>query len=221
MTGALKILRRGLTLHEQVRTVTLRGSRVTMRPLRRTDLAAIALWKPFQDPLHAALNWIQHTPEKLEDWFRLYSTDPRRLIFAALNEKQVIGTVTLREIDGRRSARLGITLDADFVDQGYGSEILSLFFDFYFGELGFAKMVLDVAAPNRRAIRVYRKLGFQEVNTFERTAKQELAFLLDDPDLGRFYRRDWLGRWRLLHLEMELQREAWQGGLQAPLRPSA
>ncbi len=199
-------------LRDRVRTLRLQGPRVTLRPLRRSDLAAMARWKPFEDRLHASLNWIQHAPEKLQSWFHRYNSDPKRLILAAVNERaQVIGSLTLREIKLWRSARLGITLGAEFVDQGYGSEILSLFLDFYFNDLGFAKMVLDVAGPNRRAIRVYQKLGFRQVDTFERSASRELAWLQDDPELDRFYRRDWLGRRRLLFYEMILERETWQG----------
>jgi RimJ/RimL family protein N-acetyltransferase len=109
---------------------------------------------------------------------------------------------------------LGITLGADFVNQGLGTEALALFLDYYFGELGFKKLVLDVVGYNRRAIRVYRKLGFVKVGQRERAAgrEQKRVFLGEqaDADARRFFRRDWLGRHRLLCYDMELKREDWE-----------
>jgi RimJ/RimL family protein N-acetyltransferase len=137
------------------------------------------------------------------------------LLFAVTDATgRVIGSITLREIDGRRSARLGITLGADFVDQGYGTEALTLFLNYFFEGLGFQKMVLDVAGFNQRAICVYERLGFQKVDQWERPAgHRDLWSLLKEPhyaDVRRYFRRDWLGRRWLLCFEMELVKETWE-----------
>jgi RimJ/RimL family protein N-acetyltransferase len=193
----------------------LQGVRVNIRPLTRADLDAMAAWRPFDDPLFEEANWMYHSPQKLERWYAHYSQDPRRLLYAIVGGgEQLVGCLTLREIDGRRSARLGITLGADFVDQGYGTEALALFLGYFFEELGFQKMVLDVAAYNRRAMRVYERLHFEKVGQRERPAgsRKALAFLREPryAEVRRFFRRDWLGRRRLLCYEMELPRERWR-----------
>jgi RimJ/RimL family protein N-acetyltransferase len=193
----------------------LQGPRVTIRPLTRADLDAMAAWRPFDDPLHADANWAQRRLRELDRWYAHRSADPRRLLYTVTDEgKRVIGSITLREIDGRRSARLGITLGADYVNQGYGSEALTLFLNYYFGELGFEKMVLDVTAHNRRAIRVYEKLGFKRVGQREQSVGRGKALaLLKEPryaDVRRFFRRDRLGRYWALCYDMELTREDWK-----------
>ncbi len=192
----------------------LKSSRVTIQALTRAHLDQMAAWRPFDDPLYSESNWMSGSSQKLNRWYTQYSQDPRRRMYAVVNETEsVIGCLTLREIDGRHSARLGITLGADFVNQGYGTEALALFLDYYFEELGFAKMVLDVAAYNRRAIQVYKKLGFETVGRRTRPAgsRQDLAFLQKPRYAGarQFFSRDWLGRRRLLCYEMELPREKW------------
>jgi RimJ/RimL family protein N-acetyltransferase len=174
----------------------------------------MAAWRPFANPLYDGANWPQRSPEQLDHWYARSNQDPQRLLCAVVDESgQVIGSITLRGIDGRRCARLGITLGVDFVDQGYGTEALQLFLDYYFEELGFQKLILDVAAFNRRALRVYEKLGFRPVKEFERTLgrDEKWNFLKDVEYAGgqSFFRRDWLGRWRMTCYDMELTNEVW------------
>jgi RimJ/RimL family protein N-acetyltransferase len=192
----------------------LQGPRVTLRLLTRADLAEMVAWRPFEDPLYVEANWPQRSPDDLNRWYTRCSQDPKRLLCAVTNESgQVIGSITLRERDGLRSARLGVTLGADFIDQGYGTEALVLFLDYYFGELGFEKIVLDVVGYNQRAIRVYRKLGFVAVGQRERSVGRgkKWAFLDERAraDVRRFFRQDWLGRRWLLCYDMELTRAEW------------
>lgn len=193
----------------------LQGPRVTVRPLTRDDLKQMAAWRPFDDPLLGDANWPLRSLRELDHWYNRCSRDPRRLLCAVTDGSgRLIGSITLRERDGLRSARLGITLGADFVDQGFGTEALNLFLDYFFGELGFEKMVLDVVGYNQRAIRVYQKLGFVTVSRFERPVGRgkKWAFL-EEPAferVRRFFRRDWLGRGWLLCYDMELTREDWE-----------
>ena len=191
------------------------GPRVSLRPLTRADLEQMANWHPHDDPLLADANWPQRTLSELERWYTHHSQDPRRLLCAVTDKSgQLIGTITLRERDARRSSRLGITLGADYVDQGLGTEALTLFLDYYFAELGFEKLVLDVAGYNRRAIRVYRKLGFAAVGQHERSLERDKKWaFLNEPayaNVQQFFRRDRLGRRWHLHFEMELTREGWK-----------
>ena len=124
----------------------------------------------------------------------------------------MIGSLTLREIDGRRSARLGITIGADFVSQGYGTEALRLFLDYYFGDMGFARMVLDVAATNLRAVRTYQSLGFRHDSQHYRPASHpSYRTLRQEPryrHLRRFFRRQGTAH-QVLFYDMALTREDW------------
>ena len=130
----------------------LNGHRVTIRPMARDDLDAMLEWRPFADPLYQAFDFPRRSKAETVRWFDWRSRDPSRRLYTVEDEEgRVIGSLTLREINGTESARLGITLGADFVSQGYGTEALSVFLEYYFETLGFEEMVLDVAASNLRA----------------------------------------------------------------------
>lgn len=140
----------------------LQGTRVTIRPMQREDLDVMAGWRPSADPLYQPFDFPSRSQAENYYWYDERSTDPARRLYTIQDDAQrVIGSLTLREIDGQRSARLGITLGADFVSRGYGTEALRVFLEYYFSALGFSQMVLDVAATNRRALRSYRSLGFR------------------------------------------------------------
>jgi diamine N-acetyltransferase len=193
----------------------IQGPRVTVRALTRDDLVQMAAWRPYDDPLLADTNWMQDSRDELDRWYARCSRDPKRLLFAVIDEsKQLIGRITLRERDSLRSARLGIAFGADYVDQGYGTEVLTLFLDYYFKELSFKRIVLDVAGHNRRAIHVYQKLGFVTVSQFGRPVERgrTLEFLKGSAatHARRFFRRDWMGRHWLLFYEMALERGDWE-----------
>ena len=82
----------------------------------------------------------------------------------------------------RESSRLGIGFGEQYVSQGYGSEALLLFLRYYFRRLGFERMVLDVAAINLRALRLYERCGFERVgSSYEPLPYQaDIGFLNED-----------------------------------------
>jgi RimJ/RimL family protein N-acetyltransferase len=147
-------------------------------------------------------------------WFEWRRRDPSRRLYTIVNEKhKVIGSLTLRDVDGRRSARLGITIGADFVSQGYGTEAMYLFLDYYFGEMGFDMMVLDVAATNLRAVRTYQAIGFRETGHHYRLASHPSYGILQTESryrhLRRFFQRTGAVT-KVLFYDMSMTREEWQ-----------
>jgi RimJ/RimL family protein N-acetyltransferase len=192
----------------------LQGPRVTIRPMVKTDLQAMMAWRPFADPLYQPYDFPRRTWGDHVRWFEWRTRDPSRRLFVIENEAhQVIGSLTLREINSQQSARLGITIGADYVSQGYGGETLRVFFDHYFGSMGFERLDLDVAATNLRAVRTYRTLGFRLVGQHYRPANHSsYAVVRQDPryrHLDRFFRRQGT-IYQVLFYDMVLTREEWQ-----------
>jgi RimJ/RimL family protein N-acetyltransferase len=180
----------------------------------RDDLDAMMKWRPFADPLYQAFDFPRHSNAETIHWFEFRSRDSsRRLYTIEDEERRVIGSLTLREINGTQSARLGITLGADFVSQGYGSEALALFLDYYFETMGFEEMVLDVAATNLRAVRTYQALGFRYTSQHYRMASHpSFDILRRDPrykHLQRFFRRRG-NLHEILFYDLTLSRDAWR-----------
>jgi len=196
----------------------LQGLRVTIRPMARSDLDAMIQWRPFADPLYQPFDFPRWDKGEHVRWFEWRSRDTSRRLYAVDDERHtVIGSLTLREIDGRRSARLGITIGADFVSQGYGTEALRLFLDYYFETLGFAQMILDVAATNLRAVHTYSSLGFRQVGQHYRVADHpSYQRLRKEPryrHLRPMFRRQGTQQ-QVLFYDMALTREEWLATMQ-------
>ena len=191
----------------------LQGPHVTIRPMQRADLGAMAGWRPFADPLYQPFEFPQRSLAEHYAWYDERYTDPTRRLYSIVDEgERVIGSLTLREIDGLYSARLGITLGADYVSKGYGTEAMCLFLGYFFGTMGFAQMVLDVAATNERALRSYRSLGFRKVaEHYQPVNHSSFQLILHDPryhHLRRYFRNQGLSV-QLLFYDMALSREEW------------
>ena len=99
----------------------------------------------------------------------------------------------------------------DFVDQGFGTEALTLFLDYYFNMLGYKLLKLDVAAFNKRAIRCYEKSGFQFKFVFWRTNMTGIEWL---EDIRFAHVRDYVesrrGIERIKHHEMHLDAKTYR-----------
>ena len=216
--------RKGLRrLGGQVLVVKLRGTRVTVRPMQRGDLDAMVRWRPFADPLYQPFDLPRRSLSDHIEWFDWRNRDPSRLLFTLLDENgAVIGSLTLREIQGRRSARLGITLGADFVSQGYGTEGMQVFMPHFYDTLGFQQMVLDVAATNLRAVRSYQRMGFRQVGQHYRPASHpSYRILREEPryrHLRQYFRRQGV-LYQVLFYDMVLTRQEWRARIQGENTP--
>lgn len=192
----------------------LLGQRITIRTMKPEDLDAMIEWRPFADPLYRPFDFPRQSRADHRRWFEWRRRDPSRRLYTIVNEdRQVIGSLTLRDVDRQRSARLGITIGADFVSQGYGTEAMYLFLDHYFGEMGFATMVLDVAATNLRAVRTYRAIGFRETGHHYRPAGHPSYRILQAESRYRhlrpFFQRTGTAT-QVLFYDMSMTREEWR-----------
>jgi RimJ/RimL family protein N-acetyltransferase len=188
----------------------LRGEKAIIRPMVREDVEKMQAWRPFSDPLDYLWNGPQGNSES-DIWFQAQADDSSRRYYAIEDlTGHLIGRLSLREIVGRKSARLGITLGANYMGQGYGTDAIRTFLTYYFGELGFKILYLDVAAPNKRAIRCYEKCGFKHISSHYRGigSDERLAFLKDEKykDIRRFFKKQG-GRNVVLFYDMKIEKE--------------
>lgn len=189
----------------------LRSARIAIRPWQHHDEVEADAWPPYNDPLEPIWN----LPRQSGGWGGGFEFSASRRTWAVDDcSGRLAGRISLREVDEKRSsARLGITFGAPFVSKGLGTEALAVFLDYYFTDLNFAIMVLDVAAPNRRAVRCYERLGFRHVGVDWRCAGHHFdRRLLDNPNYAhlRRYFRQGPRCLEVQFFEMELYREQWQ-----------
>ncbi len=201
----------------------LKGKKTIVRDLKREDIERRLKWKPYPDPLYYHYNRPPLSKVEKELWYMRKKEDPNLVYFSIDNLKgDLIGFLSLYKIDRKsKSSWMGIYLGYEYIDQGYGTDALLTLMNYYFEELGYEKLFLDVAALNKRAIRCYEKCGFKHLRT---------KFNLHDPraqidvfsndrfkSVRKYFRKK--GKDILVQFEeMEMNREIWLNKKEIPNR---
>ena len=201
-------------------TLPLRGTTLLVRSLQRADLDRRQAWPPYSDPLHLIWDMPRYSARENDGWFAQMNDGRHRLSYAVDDAAgQMIGMISLREINWGHSARLGISLNSRYAGRGLGTATMQLFFPYYFLTLRFDQMLLDVAAANLRAVRCYEKLAFRKAATRWLSVDGALPpHLFDQPDLAtlRGFFRWFADQVETMYLDMELRRREWAEGRSHP-----
>jgi aminoglycoside 6'-N-acetyltransferase len=134
---------------------TLRGQRVTLRPLAERDVAT--------------LNAMVALPGVREWW----GTDPTiesENAFTIVVDGEIAGWLAFYEEDDPdyRHGGLDIFVAPAFGGRGLGREALSLAARWLLTERGHHRLIIDPAAANERAIKAYAAIGFKPVGIMRR-----------------------------------------------------
>lgn len=146
----------------------IKGERITIRRLRLEDVFEMRKWGYHNNPLLEDYNFPQMTDREIRLWYKMKVNNIFNKYYGIRNENNdLIGYMGIKGIKiFRREAILGIVLDPNHVNKGYGTEILDTFLQYYFTTMKMRKMILEVAEFNKRAYRVYEKLGFKPVGYY-------------------------------------------------------
>jgi aminoglycoside 6'-N-acetyltransferase len=143
---------------------TLRGERVTLRPIQAGDVGRLAeilgepevvRWWGDEDPAVGAAELLEATDE---------------VGFVIDVDGDVAGSIQYyEETDPMyRHAGMDIFLGAAYQNRGIGSETLRLLARHLFEERGHHRLIIDPAVANERAIRAYERVGFKPVGVMRR-----------------------------------------------------
>lgn len=162
--------------------VEIIGDRIRIRPIELEDVYQMKNWGYHKNPLLSDYNLPGMTNEELKQWYRYKKRGFNQVYYSVFNEVNILigylGIKNIRRI--RKEATLGIVIDPNYVDMGYGTEIITNYLDYFFGELNMKIMYLEVAKFNKRAMRCYEKSGFSTVDMYlDRFFNQNLD--LKDP----------------------------------------
>lgn len=143
---------------------TLRGERVTLRPITEADVPRLAE--------------IAAEPEVARWWLGLTEDDLREMagpewddiVFVIEDDGEVVGLVQAGEEDDPdyRHASIDIFLTSARTGQGLGGDAIRTLARHLFEERGHHRIVIDPAAANERAIRAYESIGFKRVGIMRR-----------------------------------------------------
>lgn len=150
---------------------TLRGQRVTLRPMTHADASHLVRWA--NDPDFAWFQWGRR-PGRFPDeqaarkWIDAIA-EHRGAVFAIEHGGRPIGQANYRDLQPKgRSAEVGVGIgEPSLWSQGLGREALSLLIKHLVDDLGLHRVTLSVLAFNDRAIASYKAAGF-EVEGIER-----------------------------------------------------
>ena len=187
------------------------GSRVTVRAFNRADVDAWQAWPDYADQLLVGTSPRRMAPDQRTRWFDDITQRQRQIPFAVDDESgMMIGRIFLRQVRREEgSAVLGIDLHAGKLSKGYGTEALGAFLHHYFGELGFERMLLSVAAHNTRARRCYESLGFATSGShWDAHVGPDVTREARYTSVRHFFRRGAMGLESLFY-DMRLDKAAW------------
>ena len=139
---------------------TLRGSQVTLRPIRPDDRDALVA--VLSDPSVAAI-WDTRGPEHSAD--ETLVGYPNWTAWAIEVDGELAGSIQASENDDEdyKSAGIDIYMASRFQDRGLGTDALRTLARYLIEVRGHFRLTIDPAASNARAIRAYEKIGFKPV----------------------------------------------------------
>jgi aminoglycoside 6'-N-acetyltransferase len=138
---------------------TLRGERVTLRPITDADVPRLAEIAAEPEVAHW---WLGLTEQDLRE---KAGRDEDGLVYVIEENGEVIGLVEAGEEDDPeyRHANIDIFLTSSRSGQGLGGDAIRTLARHLFEDRGHHRIIIDPAAANERAIRAYERVGFKRV----------------------------------------------------------
>lgn len=150
---------------------SLRGSKVTLRPMTDADAPLLMRWG--SDPAFRHYQWGQK-PGRFEEknaraWIERMSRPGDSACWIIEHERRPIGFANYRDFHPKgKSAEIGIGIgETDLWGKHLGREALETLLRYLLDELGLHRVGLSVVGFNDRAISMYKAVGF-EVEGIER-----------------------------------------------------
>jgi len=137
-------------------------TKLALRPMLLEDVQQMKNWRLHEDPWFYHYNFDCQNIVERENWLHNKRVFLTRDIFGLFLDERMIGFISIKNYNWiTRTAEMGISLDLNYVDSGYGSEGLKLYLAYVFKHTFFTTIVLRVVAFNERAKRAYEKVGFK------------------------------------------------------------
>ena len=135
-----------------------------------------ALLQAYQNELKRNLSF-QQFDEELNDLRKIYVHD-KAAIFVLLNEEKqtYAACVGLKEIQAGICEMKRLYVAPAFRQKGYG-QVLTKHIIEEGRQMGFKSMVLDTLEELKPAIRLYKKLGFKEIEAYNDNPFEDVIFM--------------------------------------------
>ena len=146
----------------------IKCNRVTIKPLELKDVYNMRNWGYHKNPLLDDYDFPFYTDNEIKRWYKIKTKSFFDKYYGIHNEEDILigymGIKNIRRIF--KTSTLGIVFDPNYMNKGYGTETLRCFLRYYFNKMKMKTMYLEVAEFNKRAFRVYEKMGFKSVGYY-------------------------------------------------------
>lgn len=173
----------------------VKGEKTYIKKLEREHVDLMQQWGRHEDPLFYCYNFPRMSEERKDYWYRNKTLRFSKKCFVVFNNYgQLVGYIALRNIKIlKRTSELGIVFDPNNIGQGYGTDGLKAFLNYYFETLKMKALYLKVSVFNKRAQRCYERVGFRLSSVvIEEFEDQGLPIFEDDYFISyrRFFRME-------------------------------
>lgn len=149
----------------------IRGENVFLRPITSDDYPLLVQWNRDEELSELVGGEYPATVEECVLWHKQINSDRHRQMFGIEAVGQgLIGDIELDHIAWRSGdAELRVRIGDEAIrGRGLGTEALSIMLTHAFESLRLRRVYLRVLASNKRAIAVYRKVGFKREGSLTR-----------------------------------------------------
>lgn len=143
----------------------LKTKRLYLRAMEKSDADKIVTMRNDSRILNQLFSSKLIGIEQHLNWFKRSIINKERIdyIICLNTNDEVIGTVNFSEINYKdQKSEFGILIAPEKWGNGYAYETSKRFIDYGFSELNLNKIYLNVFKDNKRALRLYKKVGFVE-----------------------------------------------------------
>ena len=167
--------------------------RLTLRPAEVSDAKIYYKWITDRDVIKYITTFKIKTVNHEKQFIKNTLKKDDELLFSIKNENGLlIGNAGLRLSKNNKKAVLGIMIgEKTQWDKGYGTEAVKMLADFVFNRLKYNRFELDVFTENRRAIKVYKRIGFKKEGIKRESAKSPVMKKYSDLFIMSILKKEW------------------------------
>jgi RimJ/RimL family protein N-acetyltransferase len=144
----------------------LRSKRLSYAPMKLEDVYDFRDWSRHKSNIYDDYNFYEQSDDDILAWFQ-WKDRPFCKYYSIFLNGKAIGYISFKNINKLlKTAVLGIVIDPGYISMGYGKEAMLTMLNVFFNDWNFKKLYLKVAKYNKRALALYRKLGFKEYATY-------------------------------------------------------
>ena len=139
---------------------------IKIKKFEKNYLKSFKNFSPYDDILLTDYNLCFLTESDLKNWEKKIKSKKNNY-FAVFLKDIMIGYISISRISFLNSNfELSLSFDEKFCSKGYGFKSLRMFLEYYFENFDKYSIWLNVNAFNQRAIKLYKKVGFEKISEF-------------------------------------------------------